>query len=125
MDATQTALDERLQRALDTSNYRLTQRNQINLAKRKLKERLSIAINGGQFVIDQQLIAFVHVLQQYADGKTVIINDVNDMPITIDDSADFMEQIVDAYFSAHNKYAIEMATLTKKSRTSAAVVGVA
>ena len=124
MDATQTALDERLERALAVSNYRLTQRNQINLAKRRLNENLSFAINGGQFVVTQTLIAFVHALEQHTSGQSIIINDVNDMPITIENSSEFLETVVDRYFAAHNNYAREMAKLTKKSRTSSAVVGV-
>jgi hypothetical protein len=51
-------MDERLEKALDISNYMVTLNNQKRLLKEQYAENLVFYHNGGQFTITQELISF-------------------------------------------------------------------
>ena len=94
---------ERLAKALDFSNTMQT----FNLAKNNLKVKtqnlLSYSTNGGTFRVSQELIAFVNMA--VVSGKTsLILLDKNDIPIQIDDTEKFLEDISSLYFEVINEY---------------------
>ena len=94
---------ERLAKALDFSNTMQT----FNLAKNNLKVKtqnlLSHSTNGGTFRVSQELIAFVNMA--VVSGKTsLILLDKNDIPIQIDDTEKFLEDISSLYFEVINEY---------------------
>ena len=94
---------ERLAKALDFSNTMQT----FNLAKNNLKVKtqnlLSYSINGGTFRVSQELIAFANMA--LVSGKTsLILLDKNDIPIQIDDTQKFVEEISSLYFEVINEY---------------------
>lgn len=95
--------EERLAKALDFSNTMQT----FNLAKNNLKVKtqnlLSYSVNGGTFRVSQELIAFVSMATN--QGKTsLILLDKNDIPIQIDDTEKFLEDISSLYFEVINEY---------------------
>lgn len=94
---------ERLAKALDFSNTMQT----FNLAKNNLKVKtqnlLSYSTNGGTFRVSQELIAFVNMT--VVSGKSsLILLDKNDIPIQIDDTTKFLEDISSLYFEVINEY---------------------
>ena len=117
----QAALDQRLNDALATANYRITLNTQKKNAKLKLQSALTLAMNGGTFAVDHQLISFVSALLQHGKEEAVLL-DVNGNPIEITDLPAFSEKIIDLYYSAVNDYFLEIRALNK-SRTPKALVG--
>jgi hypothetical protein len=112
-DTVQKAEDERLQKALDFSKYRVTLYNQKENAKLKLKQALIYAKNGGTFEVSQTLISFVLTLIAFNQEQAILI-DTNGNPIEIGNLPEFLEAIVDKYSEATNDYLIEY----KKIQTS-------
>lgn len=94
---------ERLAKALDFSNTMQT----FNLAKNNLKVKtqnlLSYSINGGTFRVSQELIAFVSMAVS-SEKTNLILLDKNDIPIQIDDTKQFLEDISSLYFEVINEY---------------------
>jgi hypothetical protein len=109
-------MDEKLQRALDASNFRL---NLLNLKENiALKvETLSIyAINGGIFKINRELITFTKLIMD-SERTSVVLIDENNNPIEITNISVFYQAILDRYFQATNFYHTEYTKL-KKMRSS-------
>jgi hypothetical protein len=108
-------MDERLQKALEISNYMLTFQNQKRLLKEQYQENLVYYFNGGQFTITQQLISFCQSLLIMNQNETILIDD-NEIPIQIEDLKTFTNNLYSNYFEASNKYLIEYNKL-KNNRT--------
>ena len=93
----------RLEKALDFSNTMKT----FNLSKNNLKVKtqnlLSYSTAGGSFSVDQSLISFMNFV--VSSGKTEIsLLDKNDIPIRIEDTEKFLEDISSLYFEVVNDY---------------------
>jgi hypothetical protein len=111
-EALQEALDNRLQDALDFSNYRITLYNQKQLLKQKLDEQLTISINGGIIKVSQELISFIGYI--ISMGKNdVILLDINKNPIFIDDLNAFHKDIIAKYYQSMNDYLVEFKNMQK------------
>jgi len=108
-------MDERLEKALNFSNYMLTLNNQKRLLAEKYQESLIHFYNGSQFTITRELITFVSVMVS-ADQDDVVITDDNNIPCFIEDINTFLNEIMNTYATASNKYYTEYAQL-KKNRT--------
>ena len=97
------AEQERLAKALDFSNTMQT----FNLAKNNLKVKtqnlLSYSVNGGTFRVSQELIAFVSMAVNQGKASLILL-DKNDIPIQIDDTEKFLEDISSLYFEVINEY---------------------
>jgi len=93
----------RLEKALDFSNTMQT----FNLAKNNLKVKtqnlLSYSTNGGTFRVTQDLIGFMNFVVSSGKTETILL-DKNDIPIKIDDTEKFLEDISSLYFEAVNEY---------------------
>lgn len=109
-------MDERLQKALEFSNYRQTLAIQRKTLKEKINAKLTYGCNGGLFKIDQSLITFVQMLIDQGRTENVPIIDVNENPILIVDLNDFRDEILDRYFTATYEYLEEYQKI-KSSRT--------
>lgn len=96
-------MDERLEKALDFSNYMLTLSNQKRLLAEKYQEELIHFYNGSQFTITRELITFVSIMVS-ADQDEVVITDDNNIPCMIEDIGDFYGHILDLYTTASNNY---------------------
>ena len=93
----------RLEKALDFSNTMQT----FNLAKNNLKVKtqnlLSYSTNGGTFRVSQDLIGFMSFVVSSGKTETILL-DKNDIPIKIEDTEKFLEDISSLYFEAVNEY---------------------
>lgn len=99
-------MDERLQKALDISNYMVTLNNQKRILKEQYQENLVHYFGGGQFTITQELISFCQSLISMNQTGTILIDD-NGMPVEIEDLEDFAQSIYSKYFEAANRYLTE------------------
>jgi|TARA_B110000977_G_scaffold201274_1_gene295103 hypothetical protein len=96
-------MDERLEKALDFSNYMVTLSNQKRLLAEKYQEELLHFYNGSQFTITRELITFVSIMVS-ADQDEVVIADDNNIPCMIEDLSVFYGHILDLYTTASNNY---------------------
>jgi hypothetical protein len=115
-------MDERLEKALDISNYMVTLNNQKRILKEQYQENLVHYFNGGQFTVTQQLISFCQSLINMHQTGTILIDD-NNLPIEVDDVEKFASEIYSKYFEASNKYMAEYNKL-KKSRSVESIIEV-
>jgi|TARA_R100000027_G_scaffold19146_1_gene13807 hypothetical protein len=94
---------ERLEKALDFSNTMQTFNLNKNNLKVKTQNLLSYSTNGGTFNIDQSLIGFMYMIVS-SGKKEAIVMDKNDIPIKIENTEKFLEDISSLYFEAINEY---------------------
>ena len=69
-------MDDRLEKALEYSKYRISLFNRKEDLKIKVKAMLTYAHNGGLFNIDQSLITFVELLVRQERDRMILI-DIN------------------------------------------------
>ena len=108
-------MDERLEKALDFSNYMLTLSNQKRLLAEKYQESLIHFYSGSQFTLTRELITFVSVMVS-ADQDEVVITDDNNIPCMVEDLDIFYSEIMNKYTIASNDYFTAYADL-KKNRS--------
>lgn len=99
-------MDERLEKALEFSNYIVTLNNQRQLLKEKFFEDLLYFIDGCQFTIDRELVSFVGYLIDKGQTEAILIDD-NSIPAQVKDLQSFYDDITNQYFSASNEYYTE------------------
>ena len=107
-------MDERLEKALEFANYRITLTNQKRNIRSRMEVLQAVHYNSGSFIANQNMISFVNTLIQL-DKKTAVIIDTKDNPIYVEDLKDFQDSLVDAYYNASNEYKVQMDKV-KKSR---------
>ena len=117
----QAAIDERLEAAIASSNYRITLNNQKQNARLKLERDLTFSINGGIFPTTPELSSFVQALRALGKDSAILL-DVNKNPIEISNLEEFLENLVERYFECMNEYLVEFKAI-QKARTTKAVVG--
>lgn len=94
---------ERLEKALDFSNTMKTFNLNKNNLKVKTQNLLSYSTAGGSFTVDQSLISFINFV--VSSGKTEItLLDKNDIPVRIEDTDKFLDEISSLYFEVVNDY---------------------
>ena len=94
---------ERLEKALDFSNTMKTFNLNKNNLKVKTQNLLSYSTAGGSFTVDQSLISFMNFV--VSNGKTEItLLDKNDIPVRIEDTEKFLDDISSLYFEVVNDY---------------------
>jgi len=108
-------MDERLEKALDFSNYMLTLNNQKRLLAEKYQEELIHFYKGSQFTLTRELITFVSAMVS-ADQDEVVITDDNNIPCMIENLEEFYGEIINKYTVASNSYYTAYAKL-KKNRS--------
>ena len=96
-------MDERLEKALDFSNYMLTLNNQKRLLAEKYQESLIHFYNGSQFTITRELITFVSIMVS-SDQNEIVITDDNNIPCMVENLEDFYGEIISKYTTASNDY---------------------
>jgi hypothetical protein len=109
-------MDEQLRKALDFSNYRQTFSIQRKILKEKIEGKLTFGFGGGIFKIDRSLITFVQMLLDKQRTTGVVLLDQNENPVLIDNLENFLNEILDRYFTATNEY-FEQYQELKKSRS--------
>lgn len=108
-------MDERVKKALEFSNYRISLFNIKENIKIKVESMLTYSVNGGIFKANLDLINFVDMLARQ-DRSSVVLIDTNGNPVEITDIKGFLGELMDRYFSATNFYHVEYAKL-KKARS--------
>ena len=104
-------MSNRLTKALEFANYRITLNNQQAQLKAKVDSLLSYSINGGTFTIDTNLITFCKILLDEGD-KDAILLDIYNNPISVDLES-FYEEIKSRYYEVTNEYYVEYEKLRK------------
>ena len=107
-------MDERLEKALEFSNYMVTLNNQKRLLTEKYYEDLLYFHSGCQFTVTKELITFVGMLISNSNDSDIVLVDDNNSPISIDNLNTFYENILDVYFTASNEYNTKYTELKKK-----------
>lgn len=113
-------MDDRLQKALDFSNYMITLDKTKRLLKEQYQDDLLHFCNGGQFTVTPGLLSFCQSLIGLGQEHTIIIDD-NDIPIEIEDLKSFATEMSNVYWRASNKYLSEYNKL-KTNRTVEGIV---
>ena len=94
---------ERLEKALDFSNTMKTFNLNKNNLKVKTQNLLSYSTAGGSFSVDQSLISFMNFV--VSSGKTEItLLDKNGIPVRIEDTERFLDEVSSLYFEVVNDY---------------------
>ena len=97
-------MDERLEKALDFSNYMVTLNNQKRLANEQYNQDLVHYYKGGQFTVSQDLISFCSSLLHNLSQDEVVLVDDNNTPVEIESLEAFVTDIVNIYSDASNRY---------------------
>lgn len=115
------AIDARLNDAVAAANYRITLNNQKQNARIKLQKDLTYAVNGGVFLISQELISFVQALIALNKEEAVLL-DINKNPVEITDLKSFLSNVVSIYYERMNDYFIEYKAI-QRSRNTKSLLG--
>jgi hypothetical protein len=113
-------MDERLEKALDFSNYMVTLNNQKRLLNEQYQQQLIYYFNGGQFTATHQLVSFCNSLISLGQTETVLVDD-NNIPVFVQELEDFLNEILLKYASASNQYYTEYEVF-KKNRSVKGIV---
>jgi hypothetical protein len=112
-------MDERLEKALDFSNYMITLENQKRVLKEQYQNNIIFYYQGGQFTVTQQLLSFCQSLIQLEQESIILVDD-NDIPVEIENLKIFTNEIVSVYWKATNTYLMEY----NKLRSNRTVEGI-
>jgi hypothetical protein len=108
-------MDERLQKALEFSNYSLTINNQKRNIKNRVQQLQMVHKNGGVFIADATTISFIKTLIDLGKTSTILI-DTKENPVRISKLVEFLDILMSAYTSATTEFDIEYEKL-KKARS--------
>lgn len=106
-------MDERLEKALNFSNYMVTLNNQKRVLKERFREQTVYYYQGGQFTVSKELMTFVSMLIEQGNDTDIVLVDDNETPIMVSDLTDFQSNILNTYFTAANEYHAEYEKLRK------------
>lgn len=93
----------RLEKALEQSNVMQSFNLGKNTLKVKTQNLLSYSVNGGTFQVTQDLIAFVSFIVN-SEKEEIVLLDKNEIPIKIEDTKKFLDEISSLYFEVVNEY---------------------
>ena len=105
-------MDERLQKALEFSNYTATINNQKRNARNRFEQLQLVHHSGGTFIANQETIAFVKAMLDMNHAHGILV-DSKENPINIKSFQELLEKLTDAYFSATTEYEAEYAKIRK------------
>jgi|TARA_Y100000389_G_scaffold27087_1_gene23230 hypothetical protein len=105
-------MDERLERALEFANYRITLSNQKRNIRTRMQILQTVHYNKGSFLADPITIGLVNAL--ISAGKTAgIMVDTKENPINIEDLQDFQNTLIESYTEASNEYKVQIDKVNK------------
>jgi hypothetical protein len=108
-------MDERLEAALNFSNYMVTLNNQRRVIHEQFLENCVHYLNGGKFSVNKDLITFCQTLVTREQTSAILIDD-NNTPIEVVDLTTFLDNILEIYFSTTYEY-LDKYNEIKKNRT--------
>lgn len=109
-------MDERTEKAFQVANYFATLSSQKKVILEEFNQKLIHYQNGGTFKITRELIAFVKLMLDRGIDTDVMLLDDNNIPIKIDNLAEFYETIFSSYFEAINEYASKYHSIRTKRK---------
>ena len=98
------AMDKKLEQALEHSDYMVTYNNQKRILKNKFLDQNVYYAGGTRFAINKEFITFINLLLQKGQTKDVTIIDDNDNPVQIPNFEKFVEDVMDLYAKNVNDY---------------------
>jgi hypothetical protein len=107
-------MDERLERALEFSNFRYTAYLEKRRLQEKLKSDLMFYHNGGRFFLDRNFIVFLNLITPEEGTGTITVLDDKLTPVLVEDIKKLQKEAIDQYSSVTKKYHIEFESLKKK-----------
>lgn len=107
-------MDERLQKALEFSNYTATINNQKRNIKNRVAQLQIVHHHGGVFLANQETISFIKCMIDMKNTKGVLI-DSKENPINVSNFEELLDKLISAYFSATTEFENEYQKI-KKSR---------
>ena len=116
-------MDQRLEKALEFSNLRMTQSIERRRLKDKVNTDLTYAHNGGIFVIDRTLLTFLQTLQSKVGYGSAVILDDKMNPVEIKNVTEFADAIWELYFKTTKQYLWDLNNL-KQRRTVKDIVSI-
>ena len=108
-------MDEQIEKAFQTANYKATLTNQRNVAFEEFQQSLIYYTNGSSFQISLELMSFVKSLIDFGSLNCILI-DVNQIPVNIENLKSFYNEISAQYFKASNEYFSKYSELKSKRR---------
>jgi len=75
----------------------------FDLAKARFEQSCYYATDGGSFVVDQSLIAYVGILVGRGNTRAVILDEYK-RPIPVGDLPSFLDNLISIYNTALNRY---------------------
>lgn len=105
-------MDERLEKALAFSKYRVTIENRKKALRRRFETMLVVHKNNGMFRADPETVGFIIALLNEGHEDAILI-DIKQNPVEIDDLVAFKDELLNTYFTASNEYMSELKKLAK------------
>jgi len=96
-------MDNRLEQALDFSNFRMILLTRQKNLKVLMNNKLTLVYEGGIFKVNKELISFIDLVDR-CNFKEFIFIDSNDIPILVKDIKEFQKAAFAKYESALNQY---------------------
>ena len=96
-----------LETIFDKSKYTSVQRNQINLLKELINEKLTVGHLGGLFRINSELLLLLDLLER-SGYDTAVVEDMNGIPTEISNVAEFKIQCMEKYAQEMNQAIAEV-----------------
>jgi hypothetical protein len=96
-------MNDKLSKALDIANYMVTLANEKKIIFEEYKQNLTHFSNGNTFFVSRELINFVKTLIDLGQTDAVILDD-NNIPVDIENLAQFLETLLSVYTMAVNQY---------------------
>ena len=106
-------MDQRLQKALEFSNFMISLDNQTRNLQNKFYQDTIFYYNGGQFKITQELISFCKTMIDYNQTSLVIVDD-NDLPVQIENLNKFVNDIINVYVESSKSFLNDYNILRKE-----------
>jgi len=108
-------MDERLEKALNFSNYMVNLNNQKRVLEETYAQDIIHYFNGAQFTVNKELICFCKIMMLQEQESVVLVDD-NNRPVEIEDLKDFFDEILSIYNEASNSYFVNYTSLVKSKQ---------
>ena len=105
-------MDERLERALEFANYRITLSNQKRNIRTRMQILQTVHYKKGSFLADPITIGLVSGLLTAGKTSSVIV-DTKENPIEIEYLQEFLETLIEKYTEASNEYKVQIDKVNK------------
>ena len=105
-------MDERLEKALEFANYRITLGNQKRTLKQRTQVLQTVHYSKGVFFADHVTISFVKTLLDSGKEDSIIV-DTKENPIHIENLKEFLDTLISVYTEAMNEYKVQSDKIKK------------